>query len=126
MLGILAVILIHSSPFDEIVQGEMAPPPPPPQQPQMEPQPLDLSGGQTIQASQFIFTGNKAISSAQLQRLTNPFLYQSLSENDISEIEQRIQLLYRSKGYPDATAMVVGPVTSGTITIVIKEGEKSS
>ncbi|NGX38651.1 MAG: hypothetical protein K1000chlam2_01827 [Chlamydiae bacterium] len=123
MLGLLAIILIHSSPFDEIAQGSTGAAPP---QQQMEPQPLNLPSGETIQISQFLFTGNTAIPTSQLQRLTNPYLNKALSASEISLIEQRIQSLYSSIGYPNASAVVTGSPTSDTVTVIIKEGKKSS
>ncbi len=123
MLHVLAIILIQSSPLAEIAQG--------PQTPSSSAEkkaekPFSLKGGKTIVVKQFSFAGNKAISAAQLQRLTNPYLNQSLSESNLSEIQQRIAILYKSRGYAQVEVTIPSRQQEGSITFLIKEGKKLS
>ncbi len=116
-----AVILIHSTPLDEIIvssTGDNA------SKQQQEEQPLSLQGGKTIAVTHFIFSGNQAIPTSQLQRLVTPYLNRSLSQEDINAIKQRIALFYQSKGYSQVKVMIPVNQESGALTVNITEGKK--
>ena len=116
--ALLAVIMIHSSPIDEIVQG-LSPPK------NRGTQPLNLKDGKTIIVTQFQFSGNADIPTQQLQRLTNPYLNRILSESDLTEVEERISLLYKSKGYSSVQVIIPFKQQGSILMIAIKEGPKN-
>lgn len=119
MIQLLSVIIIHSSPFDEVAQG-----PEPPKQEKF--QGFSLKGGKTIEVTQILFSGNQAISTKQLEQLVSQYENQMLTELQIEEIQERIELLYKSKGYDNVEVTVPKKQKSGTLEFVIKEGKKSS
>lgn len=84
-----------------------------------------LEGGKTVTISSIQFVGNKEIPSQQLQRLLAPYLNRSLSESDINEMKQRIELLYRSKGYDQVVVSIPEKQKSQSLVIQIEEGKKS-
>lgn len=118
MLELLAVLIIHSAPFDELVaQAPGA---------TQNNQDFSLKGGKTIVVQQIQFVGNSAISTEQLQKLTNLYLNRPLSEIEITEIQNRVTLLYKSKGYDEVKVSVPSKQGAGVLTIAIQEGKKSS
>ncbi|NGX47111.1 MAG: Outer membrane protein assembly factor BamA [Chlamydiae bacterium] len=116
MLGILAVIIIHSAPFDEVAEG--------PKMPQKNKE-LSLKGGRTIVVNKIQFIGNKAISTKQLQQLTSPYLNRPISETDLTEIQERIERFYKSKGYDQVKVNIPSKQKGGVLTVDIEEGKKS-
>lgn len=118
MIQLLSVLIIHSTPFDEVAQG-----PAPPKGPTGA---LSLEGGKTIQVTQIQFSGNKAISTKQLERLVSQYANKMLAEFQIQEIKQRVTHFYKSHGYNDVQVKIPKKRSSGTLTVVIVEGKKTS
>lgn len=116
MLALLSVFIIYSTPLEELAQG-----PKPPKEEQQDP---GLKEGKTILINQIEFSGNEAIPLAQLKNLSRPFLNRSLSESDLFELKQRIQLLYRSKGHPEPEVSIPVKQKSDTLMVVITEKKK--
>ena len=87
--------------------------------------PLTLQPDQTIEVTQFIFSGNQAIATSTLERLTNPYLNKLLSQIDLSNIKQRIKLLYTAKGFSQVEVSVQSPKQKGIVEIMITEGKKN-
>lgn len=114
MIQILSVIIIHSTPFNEVAQG----PTPPKEE-------FSLKGGKTIQVTQILFSGNEAISSTQLQRLVKQYENRMLSEFDIQEMQRRIELLYKSKGFDEVQVTIPQKQASGSLQVVIVEGKNA-
>jgi len=83
---------------------------------------LVLEGGATVQANQIVFNGNEKISSEQLQKLVYPFLNRPLAQSDISEIRNRVGLLYQIKGFEGTKVIVSGSPRSTTLMVTIMEG----
>jgi len=119
MLEIFATFFIYSTPLEELAQGPTSP------STAQKPKELVLKEGKTLTISQFNFSGNTKITTAQLQRLCSPFLNKSLTENDLSEIEQRVKLLYKSKGYSGVVVTIPAQQKSKELAVVIIEGKKS-
>lgn len=113
MLTALSVIFIHTTLCSEIAQG-------PPSQEKA----FSLKGDKTIAVRHFEFSGNSAIKTQQLERLTNPYLNHVLSESTLSEIKLRIEILYRSKGYSNVQVTIPPKQGEGTLSFVIREGKK--
>lgn len=86
---------------------------------------FSLQGGKTITLTSINFSGNKDITSAQLQSIAAPFLNRSFSETDLYELKQRVVLLYQSKGYQNVQVTIPAKQNGSTLTIVIVEGKKS-
>lgn len=116
MLELLAVIIIHSTPFDEVAQG--------PDLPQKN-QEFSLEGGKTIVVQEIQFQGNSAISTNQLKRMTNIYLNRPLAETDLEAIQNRITGLYHSKGYNQVKVSAAPNQKRGVLSIIIQEGKKS-
>lgn len=109
MLGILAVIMIHSSPFDELPQKSAD---------------FTLKGGKTIVLNQIQFVGNKAVSTKELQELTNTYLNRAISESDLSAMEGEIKSYYERKGYKGTLVSIPSKPKGGVLVIQIKESQK--
>ena len=118
MIQLLSVLIIHSTPFDEVAQG-----PAPPKGPT---EALSLEGGKTIQVTQIHFSGNQAISTRQLEKLVNQYENKMLAEFQIQEIKQQVTLFYKSSGYNDVQVKISKKQKPGTLTVVIVEGKKTS
>jgi len=116
MLQILSVLIIHSTPFDEVAQG--------PSPPKGATGTFSLPMEETIQVKRFQFSGNQAIFTHQLQSLVSQYKYTMLSDVDLNEIKQRITLFYKSHGYDNAEVTIFKKQKSGTFEIRIVEGKK--
>ena len=117
MLSLLTIIFIHSTPLEQLAQADTPP--------TQKDQTLSLEGGKTVNVSAFEFTGNQAISTAELEKITKPYLNTSVSQSNLHAIMQKIEILYKSKGYTQVKVTVPAKQKSGTLTIVIKEGRKT-
>jgi hemolysin activation/secretion protein len=84
---------------------------------------LSLKGGKTIMVTGVHFTGNKGVSSTQLQYLARSFLNRTLAESDLFELKQRILLLYQSKGFKEVK-MTMRLEHKGSILHITIEEEK--
>ena len=86
---------------------------------------LNLQGGETISVTSFTFEGNTMITSADLERLTNPYLNRPLAQADVESVTGRIKALYSQQSHPgvDVYALAVKP-NSHALTIIIKEKPK--
>ena len=115
MLQILSILIIHSTPFDEVAQG-----PPPPKGLTGA---FSLEEGKTIQVNQFQFSGNQAISSQDLNKLLSQYKNTMVSKVDLQTIQQNIVSFYKMKGYDDVKVSIPAKQTSETLTIVIVEGK---
>lgn len=62
-------------------------------------EPLDLGAGQTVVIRETVFDGNDAITTGELNKLAKPFLHRPFSQRDLRELEGRIRVYYRGKGY---------------------------
>jgi len=120
MLSIIAVILIHSSPFDEIAQGMSFPK----ESTDKKEKSFSLKGGKTIEVKKFEFSGNQAITTSQLEQLTAPYLNRALSGTTLSVIKQRIEFFYKDKGYSDVQVSIPPNQKKDSLVFVIKEGKK--
>lgn len=118
LLQLLSVLIIHSTPFDEVAQG--------PSPPKASETPLKLKDGKTVQVTQFRFSGNEAIPTQQLQSLVSNYENRILTEVELQEIQKRIEILYKSKGYLNVKVMIPEKQKSGSLEIVIQEGKKMS
>ncbi len=110
LLPFFSVILIHSSPLDEVAQNT--------------PHFPGLENEQTVVARQFVFTGNVAIPTKRLERITAPYLGKSVSEIDLETLEERLEALYRAHGYKKVKVSVSSASHDGVITFHIVEGKK--
>ena len=115
MLTALTIIFIHTALSGEIAQG-----------PPKSEKSFSLKGGKTITVRKFEFMGNNGVKTAQLERLTNPYLNHVLSETTLSELKLRIEILYRSKGYGNVQVTIPPMKSQDTLTFVIKEGKKQA
>ncbi len=113
MLGILSVILIHSAPFDEVAQGTAVP---------KKDTELSLKGGRTIVVREIQFSGNNAIPTKQLDDLTSFYLNKPIAAADLSEMQQKIVSLYKSKGYSQVKVLIPSKQKGGVLTVSIQEG----
>ncbi|NGX59281.1 MAG: hypothetical protein KR126chlam3_00429 [Chlamydiae bacterium] len=113
MLGILSVILIHSAPFDEVAQGTAVP---------KKDTELSLKGGRTIVVREIQFSGNNAIPTKQLEDLTSFYLNKPIAAADLSEMQQKIVSLYKSKGYSQVKVLIPSKQKGGVLTVSIQEG----
>lgn len=114
MLGLLAVIIIHSAPFDELAQGPKVP----------QDEVFSYEDGRTFTASNIQFSGNQKVSTKQLKNLTIDFLNRPLSQVDQSEIQHRIELYYKNKGYEDVKVSISPQEKNHTLLVEIEEGKK--
>ena len=135
MLSFLSVILIYSSPLNQLAQGPTAPSnsnqgqtQSSQSQPQGESQkkskqlvPLFLDGGETIAVSSFNFSGNSQVPASELEQLVRPYLNQSIAQSDLGAIKGRIQSYYQSKGFPQPQIMIPTQENPSTLNIIIKE-----
>ena len=85
-----------------------------------------LEGGTTVAASQFVIQGNQAVATDQLERLVAPYLNRSLSQSDLFEIRNRIQLTYQVKGFDKPEVIISGTPRGTTLTITIVEKKQPS
>lgn len=116
MLGLLAVIIIHSTPFDELAQSTELP---------QNNKEFSLKGGRTIVVQEIQFQGNSAISTQQLQRVTNIYLNRPIAESDLAEIQEKVKNLYQNKGYSSVNVMIPAKPKGGVLTVIIDEGKKT-
>ena len=89
-------------------------------------QELTLEEGRTISVSKIEFSGNQEVPANQLETLTTPFLNRSLSEADLAELKERIQLLYRSKGFMGTKVVIASKPEGDVLKVEIEEGRKST
>lgn len=112
MLGIFAVIIIHSAPFDEVAAG-----------PNMlkKDKELSLKSGRTIVVNRIQFIGNKLVTTKELEQLIQPYLNTPISEVDLAEIEDQIEGLYKEKGLKMVKVSIPAKQKRGILTITIDE-----
>ncbi|BFU94971.1 MAG: putative Hemolysin activation/secretion protein [Nitrospira sp.] len=71
----------------------------------------------------FSFTGNTVVSQLELERLTQPYIGQSLALPDLERVAGTVQDLYNNKGYTLATAYIPQQdIRFGVVNIAILEG----
>ncbi len=77
----------------------------------------------TVQVNEFRFTGNTAVSSAELASLLKNFPGRALTIDQINRAAEEVQILYRAKGWFLARAFVPPQGTKdGVVEIAILEG----
>lgn len=72
------------------------------------------------------FTGNTALSDAELQAVAAPFLGREMTSGDLEELRQRLTQTYIDRGYLNSGATLPDqPVRDGIVTFHIVEGRLS-
>lgn len=118
-------------PPDDQVPEKLPQQPPAPEQiaPPSEPPPIEeTTDSETIKVTEFRFVGNTAFSTEDLQKITEKYINQNLSDAQLVQIASEIAKLYYDQGYVTSGAVVVVPEATlaekkGIIEIEIIEGE---
>lgn len=83
----------------------------------------ESAGGDHLLVKGFSFTGNTVVSQMELERLTQPYIGQSLALPDLERVAGTVQDLYKNKGYTLATAYIPQQdIRFGIVNIAILEG----
>lgn len=64
-------------------------------------EPVDLRAGQTVVIREAVFDGNDVVTTPELDKLVKPYLHRPFSQRDLREVQGRIKVYYRGKGYRD-------------------------
>jgi|GEM_PF-2790887 len=112
MLGILAVIIIHSAPFDEVAAGPHVP---------KKDKEFSLKSGRTIVVNRIQFIGNKLVTTKELEQLTQSYLNTPIAESDLAEIEERIEDFYKERGLKKVKVSIPAKQKRGVLIITIDE-----
>ncbi|MEO5863223.1 MAG: ShlB/FhaC/HecB family hemolysin secretion/activation protein [Burkholderiales bacterium] len=79
--------------------------------------------GQTLAVKGFVFEGNKAIPSDDLQRVAAPFAARNISSAELEELRQNLSRYYIERGYINSGALLnPGFYQDGTVHFRIVEG----
>jgi len=88
------------------------------------PKPAPAPEQGSLQIKQVLFTGNAAVSNAELQKITQPFLNRLLTARDLEELRSRITSVYVDAGYVNSGAIIPPQsVANGVLQITVVEGE---
>jgi len=99
--------------------AQVLPPPPPASGPASQ-----LAGGARLFVSGFRFEGNRAFSSDELARLTEPFTHRELGAEELEQVRRSITVHYVRGGFVNSGAILPDQnPTNGVVLIRIIEGK---
>ena len=105
--------------------NKQIPSPPPIEQPSLLKNPDQDAGTAsdlTINVSQFIFSGNTVITSAQLEQLTANFIGKALSYDELKDILRLISSFYQQQGIWARAILPEQDIQNGVVRIQVLEG----
>ena len=85
---------------------------------------LTLKGGKTVIAEKIEFEGNRAVTTAELNKVVSGYTERFLSQSDLDQIKQQIKKYYQQKGYPDAEVHIPMQQKKNSLLIEINEGKR--
>ena len=76
-----------------------------------------LSDGDPITVSQFSFTGNQEISTAELEDMAAPYTGRTIEVEDLELLRQQISQAYIERGYINSGAVIDDQPNDGIVLI---------
>lgn len=118
LLPLLSIFIIHSTPFDEIIQESS-----------FSKDAEDFSkfdNKESFRVLRFQFFGNREISNQQLENLLSSYKSFYITKVEIKKIISQIESFYIGRGYSNVKVMNLKKKKPGNIEVFIKEGNKTS
>ncbi len=78
--------------------------------------------GQAVLVKEFVFNGNRRISSARLKAATDDYVGHSLTFEDLVQIRDQLNLLYVNAGYVTSGVSLPTSINNGVVTFSVTEG----